>query len=201
MMAFAIDVLRRSPGATIVLDVKTSRLLIELIEQQGGEALIWKSGHSLMKQKMSESHALLGGELSGHVFFKDRWYGFDDGLYAAARLLEILSCSEKNASALFAEFPEDCATPELLVFLPEGENAKIVAKVQTMVGQFSGQPLLIDGLRVNYPDGWGLVRASNTMPCLTFRFEAESMTALSRIQQEFKTCLQTISPTLELPFW
>ena len=200
MMAFVEDVLSRAPGATVVLDVKSSRLLVEQIQKQGGQPLIWKSGHSLMKAKMRETQALLGGELSGHVFFKDRWYGFDDGLYAAARLLEILSRSSKSSYTYFAGFPEDITTPEILIPLQEGEGKKLVQRIQSQAGQFSGKALLIDGLRVDYADGWGLVRASNTMPYLTLRFEAESVDSMARIQQEFKMCLQQVCPDLTVPF-
>jgi phosphomannomutase len=199
-MVYAEALLKSKPGATIVIDVKSSRRLAQVIEQRGGKALLWKSGHSLMKEKLRESHAPLGGELSGHIFFKDRWYGFDDGLYAAARLLEILSECNMSASDYFGKFPEDCATPEILVPIAEGMGEDIIKKLQSHAAQFAGKALLIDGLRVDYSDGWGLVRSSNTMPCLTLRFEAETPSALLAIQNEFKSRLLAVCPTLTLPF-
>lgn len=200
MMVYAEALLKRDPGATIIIDVKSSRRLAQKITELGGNAVFWKSGHSLMKEKMRETHAALGGELSGHVFFKDGWYGFDDGLYAAARLLEILSAQASTPSEYLSKFVDGYSTPEILVTVAEGEAHRIINLLESQLTQFEGDVLLIDGVRVDYAQGWGLVRASNTMPCLTLRFEAESEAALLTIQAKFKTCLHTVCPTLNLPF-
>ena len=200
IMVYAKELLSRQPGATILIDVKSSRRIIDYVEQLGGQVVMWKSGHSLMKEKMREMNIPFGGELSGHMFFKDRWYGFDDGLYAASRLLEILSAVDDTAHEFFSAFPEGYFTPEILVPVLEGQAKGIIERMQSNASEFEGEALLIDGLRVDYPDGWGLVRASNTMPYLTMRFEAESPSALLAIQQKFKARLVAVCPTLDLPF-
>ncbi len=200
MMVFAEALLKCEPGVRIVIDVKSSRYLAQMITECGGEAIFWKSGHSLMKEKMRESRAALGGELSGHIFFKDRWYGFDDGLYAAARLLEILSKESLDASGYLNKFLNGVSTPEILVPVEEGEGEKIVHRLRSQAKLFEGDVLLIDGVRVDYAQGWGLVRSSNTMPCLTLRFEADSESALRIIQTKFKERLRAVCPALELPF-
>ncbi len=200
MMVFAEALLKREYGARIVIDVKSSRYLAQMITESGGEAIFWKSGHSLMKEKMRETRAALGGELSGHIFFKDRWYGFDDGLYAAARLLEILSKESSDASAYLNRFLNGVSTPEILVPVEEGKGEKIVDRLRSQAKLFEGDVLLIDGVRVDYAQGWGLVRSSNTMPCLTLRFEADSESALRIIQTKFKERLRAVCPALELPF-
>jgi phosphomannomutase/phosphoglucomutase len=200
LMLFAQDVLTRHPGEQILYDVKCTRHLAPWIKKHGGNALMWKTGHSLVKAKMRETGAPLGGEMSGHVFFKDRWYGFDDGLYAGARLLELLS-REKNPSAVLNALPQSTSTPELQLQLAEGENFTLIDKMQREA-KFPGsdQVITIDGLRVEYPDGFGLARSSNTTPVIVMRFEAESKAALDRIQGEFKRVIVAAKPDAALPF-
>jgi len=200
-MLFAEDILARNPGAEIIYDVKCSRLLAEVIRNAGGKATMWKTGHSLIKGKMKESGALLAGEMSGHIFFKERWFGFDDGLYAAVRLLEILSARKlkgETADQVFDAYPEDISTPELNIDVSEEGKFAIIAELQQQ--RFDGGELnCIDGVRVDYPDGWGLVRASNTTPVLVLRFEAQSDAVLERIRSDFQQRLQTIDPALVIP--
>jgi len=200
LMLFAKDVLTRHPGEQILYDVKCTRHLAPWIEQSGGKALMWKTGHSLVKAKMRETGAPLGGEMSGHVFFKDRWYGFDDGMYAGARLLELLS-REKDPSAVLNALPQSTSTPELQLKLAEGESFRLIDKLQKEA-KFPGadQVITIDGLRVEYPDGFGLARSSNTTPVIVMRFEAESQEALSRIQAEFKRVITDAKPDAALPY-
>jgi len=201
LMLFAADVLKRNPGAQIIFDVKCTRSLFPWIREHGGEPLLWKTGHSLIKAKLKETGAPLAGEMSGHVFFKDRWYGFDDGLYAGARLLELVSRG-KNASQLLEALPDSISTPELNVALErEGENHKLIAQLQK-TAKFDGATDVntIDGLRVEYPDGFGLMRASNTTPVLVLRFEADSKAALERIRGDFKRVLLAAKPDAHVPF-
>lgn len=198
MMLFAEDVLSRNPGAEILFDVKCSRLLPQVIEQAGGKATMWKTGHSLIKRQMKASGALLAGEMSGHIFFRERWYGFDDGLYSAARLLEILSGRDQDADAIFAAYPEDISTPEINIEVREDNKFTLVEALQQ--AEFpDGQVSHIDGVRVDYADGWGLMRASNTTPVLVLRFEAESRNALNRIKNEFQARLSAIDSGLLIP--
>lgn len=200
LMFFAADVLTRNPGKEILFDVKCTRHLAPWVTQRGGKPLMCKTGHSLVKAKMRETGAPLGGEMSGHVFFKDRWYGFDDGMYAGARMLELLS-REKNASAVLNALPQSISTPELQLQLAEGENFALIDKMQRDA-KFPGadQIITIDGLRVEYPDGFGLARSSNTTPVVVMRFEAESHEALSRIQEEFKRVIVAAKSDAALPF-
>jgi phosphomannomutase/phosphoglucomutase len=200
LMLFAADVLSRNPGAQIIYDVKCTRLLAPWIERHGGRPLIWKTGHSLVKAKLQETGAPLAGEMSGHTFFKERWYGFDDALYAGARLLEILSRSA-DAGAVLKQLPNAPSTPELNWKLAEGEPHALVAKLQA-AKPFPGAKsiLTIDGVRVEYADGFGLARASNTTPVVVLRFEADTTAALARIQQEFRAALQPMRPDAPLPF-
>jgi len=200
MMLFAKDVLARKPGAQIVYDVKCSRHLAEQIAKYGGRALMWKTGHSYMKAKVKETGAKLAGEMSRHIFFNDRWYGFDDALYSGARLIEILSSDARTSAEIFAEFPESLNTPELLVSMKEGENFDFIEKLFAKADFKDGKITNIDGLRVDFSDGWGLVRASNTTPSLVVRFEADSEQAMRRIQEEFRTLMTNIEPKLVLPF-
>ncbi len=200
MMLYAQDVLSRNPGATVIYDVKCTRNLATAIVQHGGVALMWKTGHSLIKAKMKETGALLAGEMSGHIFFKERWYGFDDGLYTAARLLEILSHAARSASEVFAELPETVNTPELKLEMQEGEHFKLMERLQKSA-QFPGAKLTtIDGIRADFPDGWGLARPSNTTPTVVIRFEADNKAALERIQKQFRDLILRLDPTLTLPF-
>jgi phosphomannomutase/phosphoglucomutase len=200
LMLFAADVLARNPGAQIIYDVKCTRLLAPWIERHGGRPLIWKTGHSLIKAKLAETGAPLAGEMSGHTFFKERWYGFDDALYSGARLLEILSRSA-DAGRVLRELPDAPSTPELNWKLAEGEPHALVAKLQA-TRPFPGarSVLTIDGVRAEYVDGFGLARASNTTPVIVLRFEADTDSALQRIKQEFRAALQPLKPDAPLPF-
>jgi phosphomannomutase/phosphoglucomutase len=200
LMLFAQDVLKRHPGREILYDVKCTRHIAPWVTQHGGQPLMWKTGHSLVKAKMRETGAPLGGEMSGHVFFKDRWYGFDDGLYAGARLLELLSRLDDPSAALNA-LPQSISTPELHLKLAEGENFALIEKLQKDA-RFPGaqQIVTIDGLRVEYADGFGLARSSNTTPVVVMRFEAETQQALQRIQQEFKRSILAAKPDAILTF-
>lgn len=200
MMVFAADVLSREPGATILYDVKCTRHLASQIRKHGGKPLMWKTGHSLMKAKLKETGAALAGEMSGHVFFGERWYGFDDGLYAGARMAEILSKDCRPAAEVFGELPDSINTPELNVALAEGENFALIDKLQRLADFPEAAITRIDGLRVDFPDGFGLVRASNTTPSLVIRFEADDSEALRRIQQRFRELLLQVKPGMALPF-
>jgi phosphomannomutase len=194
MMLFAQDVLSRVPGGTIVFDVKCSQRLAPAIEAAGGKALMFKTGHSLIKAKMKEIDSPLGGEMSGHIFFKERWYGFDDGTYAGARLLEILSRSP-DANAVLHALPTSFSTPELNVKCAEGEPHTLVAQLVARAAFAApAQVNTIDGLRVDWPDGFGLIRASNTTPVLVLRFEGHTPEALHRIEAEMLTLLRTVKP-------
>jgi len=200
LMLFAEDVLTRHAGREILYDVKCTRHLAPWINARGGKPLMWKTGHSLVKAKMRETGAPLGGEMSGHIFFKDRWYGFDDGLYAGARMLELLSRLDDPSGVLNA-LPQSSSTPELQLALQDGENFALIAKLQAEA-KFPGsdQVITIDGLRVEYPDGFGLARSSNTTPVVVMRFEAESDQALQRIQSEFKRVILAAKADAKLPF-
>ena len=200
LMLFAADVLSRQPGAQIVYDVKCTRLLAPWIREHGGEPVMWNTGHALIKAKLKQSGAALAGEMSGHMFFKERWFGFDDGLYAAARLLEILSGSP-DANAVLKALPTATSTPELNLKMNEGEPHALIAEMQASA-QFDGarEIIKIDGLRVEYADGFGLMRASNTTPVVVLRFEADNADALERIQTDFRRVLHDARPELALPF-
>ena len=205
LMLLAKDVLSRNPGAPIIFDVKCSRHLQSVIEAAGGRALMWKTGHSLIKDKMKEVDAPLAGEMSGHIFFKERWYGFDDALYTAARLIEIFTQAGRKPAEMFAELPEDSATPELRLPLAEAEHddfmrqleEKLMARIA--LGQ-QAEAIRIDGLRIEYSDGWGLVRPSNTSPSIILRFEGKNETVLQRIQVEFAEAIRAVRPGVALPF-
>jgi len=200
LMLLAKDVLARNPGAEIIFDVKSTRLLAPWIERHGGKPTIWKTGHSLIKAKLKETGALLAGEMSGHTFFKERWYGFDDALYGGARLLEVLS-KERDASQALKSLPNAPSTPELHWKLEEGEPHALVAKLQASK-PFPGAEriLTIDGVRVEYADGFGLARASNTTPAIVIRFEADTSAALERIKRDFRAALQPLKPNAPLPY-
>ncbi|MCK0105892.1 phosphomannomutase/phosphoglucomutase [Marinobacter sp. S0848L] len=200
MMLFARDVVSRNPGADVLYDVKCSRRLAGVISEAGGRPVMWKTGHSLMKAKMKETGALLAGELSGHVFFGERWYGFDDGLYSAARLLEILGIEDRHSDEVFEDFPEDISTPELNVEVTESDKFAIIERLGEQGDFGDGNVSTIDGIRVDYPDGWGLCRASNTTPVLVLRFEAETEEALERIKTVFREQLQKVAPDLGANF-
>ena len=200
LMLFAADVLSRNPGGKIIFDVKCTRNLPPWIRAHGGEPVMWKTGHSLIKSKMKQSGALLAGEMSGHMFFKERWFGFDDGMYAGARLLEYLS-GRPDIAAEFARLPDSVNTPELQIKLREGENYALIAQLQRSA-RFEGarEIITIDGLRVEYPDGFGLARSSNTTPVIVLRFEADNQAALTRIQDDFRRVLLAAKPDAGLPF-
>ncbi len=200
LMLFARDVLGRNPGAEIIYDVKCTRGLAGVIAAQGGQPLMWKTGHSLIKAKMKETGALLAGEMSGHIFFKERWYGFDDGIYSAARLLEILSLDGRSAAAVFADFPVALSTPEINISVGDERKFALIEALQRDARWGEASLFTLDGVRVDYPYGWGLVRASNTTPVLVLRFEADSAEQLSQIQQVFHDQLKAVAADLELPF-
>jgi phosphomannomutase/phosphoglucomutase len=202
LMLFARDVLSRQPGATIIYDVKCTGHLKGQVLDAGGSPLMWRTGHSLIKAKMRETGAELAGEMSGHFFFKERWYGFDDGIYAAARLLEILAgdAQGRTPEQIFATLPKGVSTPELKIELAEGEHYRFIEKFQKSASFGDATLVTIDGIRADWPDGWGLVRASNTTPVLVLRFDADNPTALKRIQQVFREQLFLVDPALKLPF-
>ncbi|MFW5431336.1 MAG: phosphomannomutase/phosphoglucomutase [Methylophilaceae bacterium] len=199
LLLFAEDVLKREPGATIIYDVKSTRNLAPWIKARGGIPLMWKTGHSLVKAKMKETGSALAGEMSGHVFFKERWYGFDDGLYSGARLLEILSQFD-DPSAVLNNLPDSVSTPEQHINMNEGEPHALIAKLQQTATFENAEVLTIDGLRVEYADGFGLMRPSNTTPVIVLRFEADNEAALKRIQDTFRSVILAASPEAKLPF-
>ncbi|RFC35309.1 MAG: phosphomannomutase [Candidatus Nitrotoga sp. SPKER] len=200
LMLFAADVLTRNPGAEIIFDVKSTRKLFGWITQHGGKPTLWKTGHSFIKAKMKECGALLAGEMSGHIFFKERWYGFDDGLYAGARLLECLS-KQSDANGILNGLPNSINTPELQIKLKEGENYALITRLQKDAKFTDAQDIItIDGLRVEYVDGFGLIRSSNTTPVVVLRFEADNEEALTRIKQDFRRVLLNANSELQLPF-
>jgi phosphomannomutase/phosphoglucomutase len=200
LMLFAIDVLNRNPGAAIIYDVKCTGHLQDVVLRHGGSPIMWKTGHSLIKAKMREEDAELAGEMSGHFFFRERWYGFDDGIYAAARLAEILAASDRAPQALFDELPKGVSTPELKIAMTEGEHYAFIAKFRERATFPGARVSTIDGVRADYNDGWGLVRCSNTTPSLVLRFDADSAEALARIQNAFREQLLAVEADLKLPF-
>jgi phosphomannomutase/phosphoglucomutase len=200
MMLFAKDVVSRNPGADIIYDVKCTRRLGALISGYGGRPVMWKTGHSLIKKKMKETGALLAGEMSGHIFFKERWFGFDDGIYSAARLLEILSQDRRDAEQVFSAFPVDISTPEINITVTDESKFRLIDHLQRDGVWGEANLTTLDGVRVDYPKGWGLVRASNTTPVLVLRFEAETEDELSRIKEVFRAQLYNVAPDLNLPF-
>ena len=201
MMLFAKDVLTRNPGANIIYDIKCSSNLRTVIEEAGGNPLMWKTGHSLIKAKMKETKALLAGEMSGHIFFKERWYGFDDALYSTARLLEIMAAQLRQPRVVFSGLADSINTPELKINMKEGEHFKFMEKLIAQASAFNdAEVILIDGIRVDYSNGWGLVRASNTTPCLVLRFEGKNKKAMAEVQEKFRQVLMGIQSDLVLPF-
>ncbi len=200
MILFARDILSRDPDAEFIYDVKCSRQLPTAIEEAGGKATMWRTGHSFIKAKLKESGAALGGEMSGHFFFKERWFGFDDGVYAGARLLELLSKQSQTPQAIFDALPDSINTPELRIEFDEGEHYKFMDKLQAKSRFEDAKVSTIDGVRADYKDGFGLIRPSNTTPILVLRFEADSEHALSRIQADFRSQILGIDASLDLPF-
>ncbi len=200
MMLYAADVLSRNPGAEIIYDVKCSRHLRACIEEHGGKPLMWKTGHSFIKTKMKESGAPLAGEMSGHIFFKERWYGFDDAIYTAARLLEILLGLPGSPTEILSALPTGVTTPELRLDLSEDRHGPFMQQLIDNAEFENAEISHIDGLRADFPNGWGLIRASNTTPCLILRFEGDDEAAMKAIQEQFKALIQSLDDTLNIPF-
>jgi len=200
LMLFATDVLDRNPGAAIIYDVKCTGHLQDVILRHGGSPIMWKTGHSLIKAKMREEDAELAGEMSGHFFFRERWFGFDDGIYAAARLCEILGASDRTPQAVFDDLPKGVSTPELKVAMEEGAHYAFIGRFKEKASFPGARVSTIDGIRADYPDGWGLVRCSNTTPSLVLRFDANDSKALNRIQDTFRAQILAVDPSLKLPF-
>ena len=200
MLLFAQDVLAANPGAEIIFDVKCSRLLPRSIEAAGGRATMWKTGHSFIKSKLRQTGAVLAGEMSGHIFFNDRWGGFDDGIYSGARLCELLAADERQPDAVFAALPDSVNTPELRLEMAEGEHYRLVDALLAAAAFEDARVSRIDGLRVDFDDGFGLIRASNTTPTVIMRFEADNRQALTAIQQRFRALLNHVRSDLVLPF-
>ncbi|OUR86777.1 hypothetical protein A9Q81_28080 [Gammaproteobacteria bacterium 42_54_T18] len=200
LMLYAKDLLSRNPGADILYDVKCTRDIAELVSNMGGRAIMCETGHSLVKAKMRETGAVVGGEFSGHIFFNDRWYGFDDALYSTARLLEILSMEPIDVVEVFAEFPEKVSTPEIHIPVSESEKFDIVHRIQEQAQFPNGNMITLDGIRVDFSDSWGLLRASNTTPNLVARFEADDEDALANVQSIFREQILQAQPSISLPF-
>jgi len=200
LILLARDVLSRCPGGTVIYDVKCSRHVALAVREAGGQPLMWQTGHSLIKAKLAATGAPLAGEMSGHIFFKERWYGFDDGMYTGARLLEIVSRSD-DPSAVLDALPQALSTPEIKIPLQEGQPHVLVERLQRE-GRFENATgiVTIDGVRAEYPDGFGLARASNTTPVVVLRFEADDPAALARIQEDFRTQIRAVAPDAPLPF-
>jgi len=200
MMLFAKDVVSRNPGTDIVFDVKSTRRLNALISSCGGRPVMCKSGHSHIRNKMVETGAMLGGELSGHIFFKERWFGFDDGVYSAVRLIEIMSIRDQSLDDIFADFPASFSTPEIRIAVPEDKKFSLVKRLIDGGDWGNGKVSTLDGVRVDFAKGWGLVRASNTAAELTLRFEADDAESLATVKNVFKQQLQQVDSGLPLPF-
>ena len=200
MMLYAQDLLSRNPGGEVIYDVKCTRNLPDIISKAGGKPTMWKTGHSFIKKKLKESGALLAGEMSGHIFFKERWYGFDDALYTAARLLEIVSATERSTEEIFGDLPDTVNTPELNIQFAEGEHYAFMDQLKQQATFDGAEVNSIDGVRADYPNGWGLVRPSNTTPVLVLRFEADSENDIRQVQNAFRQELLKVQPDLELPF-
>jgi len=198
LQLFAQDVLSRNSKAQIIFDVKCSQQVAKTIHKAGGVPIMWQTGHSLIKKKMRETCALLGGEMSGHIFFKERWFGFDDGIYSAVRLLEILSNTDQDSTSLFAQFYQPFSTPEINIAVDEKQKFAIIEDLQQITNWDNGKICVLDGIRVDYADGFGLIRASNTTPILVARFEAETQKRLEQIQHIFVTNLRKVAPQLEI---
>lgn len=200
MLLFARSVLAAQPGAEIIFDVKCSQILPADIAAHGGRPTMWKTGHSFIKSRLRETGAALAGEMSGHIFFNDRWGGFDDGLYAGARLCELLAADSRTTAEVFADLPNTVNTPELRLEMAEGEHYRLMEELAANASFPDGEVSRIDGVRVDFEDGFGLIRPSNTTPTLIMRFEATSDTALERIQDSFRALLVNTRSGLDLPF-
>jgi phosphomannomutase/phosphoglucomutase len=197
-MLFATDIISRSPGSDVIFDVKSTRHLNSCITNAGGRPVMWKTGHSMMRQKMQETGAVVGAEYSGHIFIRDRWFGFDDGHYAAARLLEVLTLQDESLDQAFEAFPVSIATPEYRVSISESDKFDFVEKLKSQADFGEGKLTTIDGVRVDYGYGWGLVRASNTGPELTLRFEADTEENIHQLKSLFVQELRKIDNTIEV---
>lgn len=200
LMIFARDVVSRNPGCDVIFDIKSTRRLNQVISSYGGRPIMWKTGHSNIKAKMRETNALLAGEFSGHIFFKERWFGFDDGLYAAARLMEIMSLRDQSLDSMIASMPELFISPEIKIAVADADKFTLIDNIIENGNFESGEKTLIDGLRVDFDTSWGLVRASNTSPAITLRFEADNTNDLIKVQSIFKREINKIDPTLILDF-
>jgi phosphomannomutase/phosphoglucomutase len=200
LILLARALLANNPGGEIIYDVKCSRTVEQAIREAGGKPTMWKTGHSFIKKKLKESGALLAGEMSGHIFYKERWYGFDDGLYTASRLLELLSRDSRPPAEVFAELPDTVNTPELNIHFKEGEHSATIKKLVEQADFPDATLTTIDGLRADFDDGFGLVRASNTTPVLVLRFEGDNEAALARIQSAFRDLIVKVVPEADLPF-
>ncbi|HFE38060.1 MAG TPA: phosphomannomutase/phosphoglucomutase [Gammaproteobacteria bacterium] len=200
MILYALDVIDRNPGAEIIYDIKCSVNLHQAISDAGGKATMWKTGHSLVKAKLKETGAPLAGEMSGHIFFKERWFGFDDALYTGARLLEILAKSSQSTQEIFSGLPDMCNTPELRLEMKEGEHFELMKKLIENASFPDARVTDIDGIRVDFEDSWGLVRASNTTPCLVIRFEGRDEAAMKAAQLKFRELFHSVDKNLTLPF-
>jgi phosphomannomutase/phosphoglucomutase len=202
LMLLAADLLMHNPGVDVIYDVKSSKALAGHILASGGNPVMWKSGHSLMKAKLRESGALLAGEYSGHIFYAERWYGFDDALYSAVRLLEILSAEGRTSAEVFAALPNPLSTPEIRVAVEDGTQQTLMETIQSQALVLFGDARIvdIDGIRAEYANGWGLVRASNTTPYLTLRFEADDENAMNDIKDNFRSVLSMVLPDASISF-
>ncbi len=200
MILFARDILERNPGAEIIYDVKCTRNLPTEIERAGGKATMERTGHSFIKAKLKASGAALAGEMSGHIFFKERWFGFDDGVYAGARLIELLAKQDRTPQAIFDDLPDSINTPELRMEFAEGEHYAFMEKLKKVAEFPDANMQTIDGIRVDFADGFGLVRPSNTTPILVLRFEADSEDAIERIQTAFATEIRKVDKDINIPF-
>lgn len=200
LILFSQDVLSRNPGGKIVFDVKCTNLLPKSIVQSGGQPIMYRTGHSVLKAKMFEESAVLAGEMSGHIFFRENWFGFDDGLYVGARLLAILSEDKRTVSEIFGALPNSFNTPELKLPMEESAKPAFMKRLIEAASFSDAKRITIDGLRLEYPDGWALIRPSNTSPYLILRFEGDTRDGLDRIQREIKTVLLGLDSTLKLPF-
>ena len=198
MMLYAQSVLQECPGEKIVFDIKCSKYLADIISQNNGIPIMYKTGHSVLKKKMIEEKAALAGEMSGHIFFKHKWYGFDDAIYTAVRLLEILSNSDQTSDEIFKQFPDPASTPEINIAVPEEEKFDIIENLIKNSDFKNAKIITIDGLRVEFETGWALIRASNTTPCLVMRFEADNKNELLNIQKKFMGFISEHYPNLKL---
>lgn len=199
MLLFSQAILNKYPGEQIIFDVKCTANLTHKINEWGGRPIMWQTGHSLMKNKLRLENAPLAGEMSGHIFFNDRWYGFDDGMYVGARLLEIVTQSQQTVSETFAQFPQAVNTPELKLPVAESEKFAFMEKIKSEASFPGAEIVRIDGLRIEFPHGWGLVRASNTSPCLTLRFEADTAENLEKVKNDIRNELLRLGAT-DIPF-